>query len=65
MPYFWYSEKMKAHLKVIGEPHGLKAKLTDGQIAGYTLESIDQKEPAGWDNFRFAGQGEFHEMMDD
>lgn len=28
MPYFWYSEKMKVHLKmhlkVIGEPMGLK-----------------------------------------
>ncbi len=65
MPYFWYSEKMKVHLKTIGEPHELKAKLNDGTTAEYTLETVDSNEPHGWDDFRLVGEGQFHEMMED
>ena len=47
MSCFWYSEKMKEHLKLIGEPHELTAKLNDGTIAEYTLETYQSKERSG------------------
>lgn len=65
MPFFWYSEKMKEHLKFIGEPHALRAKLNDGTIVDYTLETVDSKEPSGWEDIRLIGEGEFHEMAKD
>ena len=65
MPFFWYFERMKEHLKTIGEPHVLKAKLKDGTIVNYTLETVDSKMPSGWEDIRFIGEGEFHEKADD
>ena len=65
MSCFWYSEKMKAHLKLIGEPHALTAKLKDGTLAEYTLETYESKERSGWDDLRWVGEGKFHEMAED
>ncbi len=60
MPYCWISEQMREHQKKIGEHKPLFAKLADGSIAEYTLETIDDTQPHGWSDVKLVGQGEFH-----
>ena len=60
MPYFWFSEKMQEHQKKIGEHKQLFAKLADGSIVEYTLETFGDDQPQGWSDIKLLGQGEFH-----